>query len=288
MQPYSLLQNNWKTDLSGLFNDAEYDLLVCSPFVSREGTDFLLQCLTKSTRSSIHFRFLTNLSPQNVCQGATDPEALRSLAGRITVSSVTHLPRLHAKVYVADTKCAIITSGNLTAGGLRRTHEYGVLTTDSLIVARVREDIEALARLGARVDSAELLAYCAVARRVREAFQRQVSSVQKRVRQQFERDFRMAEDHLVRLRLRGSSPTKIFEDTILYLLKAQGSLSTRELHPQVQALHPDLCDDAVDRVIDGQHFGKRWKHMVRAAQSHLRDRGLVEIAGNKWRLKPHE
>jgi hypothetical protein len=86
----------------------------------------------------------------------------------------------------------------------------------------------------------------------------------------------------------GGSPTKIFEDTILYLLKAQGCLSTRDMHPQIQALHPDLCDDAVDRIIDGQHFGKRWKHMVRTAQSHLKGRDLVEIADNKWRLKPHE
>ncbi|MEK9136691.1 MAG: hypothetical protein AAB393_06170, partial [Bacteroidota bacterium] len=91
-------------------------------------------------------------------------------------------------------------------------------------VARVREDIEALEVLGARVDAAELQTYCAVARRVQEAFRGQMASVQKRVRQQFERDFRVAEDHLVRLRLRGSSPTKIFEDTILYLLKAQGPL----------------------------------------------------------------
>lgn len=191
-------------------------------------------------------------------------------------------------MYIADTKCAIVSSGNLTGGGLDRNHEYGVLTTDPTIVARVREDIEALESLGVRVDSAELQAYCEVARSVRSAFQEQMSSVRKQLRQQFERDFRVAEDHLVRLRLRGSSPTKIFEDTILYLLKAQVCLSTRDLHPQIQALHPDLCDDAIDRVIDGQHFGKRWKHMVRTAQSHLKALNLVEIADNKWRLKPNE
>lgn len=288
MLPYKLLPTNWKGDLSNLLGEAESDLLITSPFVSRDGAKFLLQNLKSRARSTIRLRFITNLSPQNVCQGSTDPDALRSLVEEIRVSNMTHLPRLHAKVYIADTKCAIITSGNLTAGGLMRNHEYGVLTTDPATVSRVRENIEALEHLGARVDSAELEAYCAVARKVQDAFRGQMSSVQKRVRQQFNHEIRLAEDHLVRLRLRGSSPTKIFEDTILYLLKACGSLSTRELHPQIQALHPDLCDDAVDRVIDGQHFGKRWKHMVRTAQSHLKERGLVEIAENRWRLIKHE
>lgn len=285
MLPYKLLPINWKCDLSSLFSEAKTDLLISSPYVSRDGAEFLLQNLNRSARSSIRLRFITNLSPQNICQGSTDPDALRSITERIRSSNTTHLPRLHAKVYVADTKCAIITSGNLTAGGLMRNHEYGFLTTDSAIVASIREDIEALEHLGARVDSAELDTYCAVARKVKAAFRGQMSSVQKRVRQQFEHEFRVAEDHLVRLRLRGSSTTKIFEDTILYLLKALGPLSTRELHPQIQILHPDLCDDAVDRVIDRQHFGKRWKHMVRTAQSHVKERGLVEIIANKWRLK---
>jgi hypothetical protein len=287
MQSYSLLTTNWKRDLSTLFNSAECDLLVSSPFVSKEGTDFLLQHLSKKARSSIQFHFITNLSPQNICHGSTDPEALRSLAGRISMSTVTHLPQLHAKVYVADATSAIITSGNLTSGGLRRNHEYGILTTDRSIVARIREDLEALQLLGARVGSAELQAYCTVAGRVKAAFREQMTSVRKQVRQQFERELQVAEDHLVRLRLRGSSPTKIYEDTILYLLKAHGPLSTQELHPQIQALHPDLCDDAIDRVIDGQHYGKRWKHMVRTAQSHLKARHLVEIVNKKWRLKLH-
>ncbi|MBI4474782.1 MAG: hypothetical protein HY646_19070 [Acidobacteria bacterium] len=288
MTSYKLLPHNWRGDLSSLLGEAVSDLLISSPFVSHEGTEFLLRNLGSSARSTIRLRFITNLSPQNVFQGATDPDALRSLTERIRASRMTHLPRLHAKVYIADTRCAIITSGNLTAGGLMRNHEYGVLTTDPTTVASVREDIEDLERLGARVDSAELEAYCAVTKRVQAAFRGQMSSVQKRARQQFEHEFRLAEDHLIRLRLRGSSPTKIFEDTILYLLKAHGPVSTRGLHPLIQALHPDLCDDAVDRVIDGQHFGKRWKHMVRTAQAHLKERDLIEITANKWRLKPHE
>src|SRR5437773_5029622 len=100
MLPYKLLPTNWKGDLSSLLSEAKSDLLITSPFVSRDGAKFLLQNLRSSARSTVRLRFITNLSPQNVCQGATDPDALRSLVEEIRVSNMTHLPRLHAKVYI--------------------------------------------------------------------------------------------------------------------------------------------------------------------------------------------
>ncbi len=49
----------------------------------------------------------------------------------------------------------------------------------------------------------------------------------------------------------------IFCETILFLLSTKGSLSTEELHPLIQNIHPDICDDSIDRVIRGQHFGRK-------------------------------
>src|SRR5437867_11887970 len=89
---YSLLQKNWKDDLSNLLAGTETDLLISSPFVTREGTDFVLGRLTRVMRSGVRLHFLTNLSLHNICQGATDPEAIRSLAERLTMPTVTHLP----------------------------------------------------------------------------------------------------------------------------------------------------------------------------------------------------
>jgi len=40
----------------------------------------------------------------------------------------------------------------------------------------------------------------------------------------------------------------------------------------------------VDRVIEGRHFGKRWKHQVRSAQQHLKAAGLVELVEGRWCL----
>ncbi len=82
----------------------------------------------------------------------------------------------------------------------------------------------------------------------------------------------------------GKTINAIFSDTILYFLEKKGALSTEEIHPLIQAMHPDICDDSIDRVINGQHFGKRWKHLVRNAQQALKKRGLIFLKNNKWHL----
>jgi hypothetical protein len=49
-------------------------------------------------------------------------------------------------------------------------------------------------------------------------------------------------------------------------------------------MHPDLCDDKLDRVIGGVNFGKKWKHLVRSAQQALKREGCIALDGSKWRL----
>lgn len=57
-----------------------------------------------------------------------------------------------------------------------------------------------------------------------------------------------------------------------------------ELHPLIQRLQPDLCDDSIDRVIEGVHFGKKWKHHVRSAQQFLKRQGRIRYDGARWHL----
>jgi len=82
----------------------------------------------------------------------------------------------------------------------------------------------------------------------------------------------------------GRTINAIFSNTILYLLKKKGSLSTEEIHPLIQMMRPDICDDSIDRVINGQHFGKKWKHLFRNAQQSLKKEGLIYLEGGKWHL----
>lgn len=92
----------------------------------------------------------------------------------------------------------------------------------------------------------------------------------------------MAQDELIRLRLTGLAVHAVFAKTILYLLDRNGPLGTEQLHPFIQSIHPDLCDDSVDRVIDGKRFGKKWKHAVRTAQQMLKKKGTIDLVRGHW------
>ena len=108
-------------------------------------------------------------------------------------------------------------------------------------------------------------------------------SIKSQLSAEFERQLRHFDDEIIRLRAAGRTPHAIFAEAILYFL-AKHPMSTAELHPLIQKVHPDLCDNSVDRVIDGKHFGKKWKHAVRTAQQHLKKKGTIDFKDGKWWL----
>nr|MCU0688593.1 hypothetical protein [Phycisphaerales bacterium] len=93
-----------------------------------------------------------------------------------------------------------------------------------------------------------------------------------------------ASDTLVRARLAEGSIHTVFAKTIEFLLRRHGPLSTEAMHPMIQQMHPDLCDDTVERVIDGKRFGKKWKHAARTAQQQLKKRGTIALINGAWAL----
>jgi hypothetical protein len=185
-------------------------------------------------------------------------------------------------VYISDTRCAIVTSGNLTAGGLERNYEYGVKIRDRKIVSAILKDISGYSELGALISPEGLAAYCDTAERMRTLLRKQQDSARASLRFEFQRQLEHAELELARFRLAEGPMHTVFAKTILYLLSKHGPLSTEQLHPRIQSIHPDLCDDEVDRIIDGKHFGKKWKHAVRSAQQQLKRQGLVALSGGRW------
>jgi phosphatidylserine/phosphatidylglycerophosphate/cardiolipin synthase-like enzyme len=74
---------------------------------------------------------LTNLRPESALSGAMDLEAIVELGSTLPRFELTRLPGLHAKVYPADDRLAVVTSANLTEPGITGNLEYGVALTDS-------------------------------------------------------------------------------------------------------------------------------------------------------------
>jgi hypothetical protein len=277
------LRYDWKDDLRSLLTESRESLVISSPYVTTRGKDFILAHLPSAIKPTIRVALLTDLSPMNVAQASTDPGAVHSLATSLPQTRVFHLPRVHAKVYVKDAERAIVTSGNLTRGGLDINYEYGLKVLDAATAAAINRDITEYAELGALVPIEALSVYCEQTAELRELYKNQERAV-RRADTRLRRALVTAADELTRLRLAGGPMHTVFAATILYLLAKHGPMPTTELHPRVEAMHPDLCDNSVDRVIDGKRFGKKWKHAVRTAQQQLKKRGQIELNGANWIL----
>jgi phosphatidylserine/phosphatidylglycerophosphate/cardiolipin synthase-like enzyme len=284
MDSLTLLGRGWENSLRELISSTDDRLLISSPYITTYGCDLVVNNAAEKIKNGGEVVVLTDLSPMSMCQGSTDPAALRTLTNKGFSLSIRHLPRLHAKVYIADERTAIITSGNFSVGGLIKNYEYGLRIADPMVVQTINSDITSYSALGAVVSEVQLATYCEIANEVRVAFRQSQASIARTVRRRFDTVFREAEDELVRLRLAGGAMHTVFAKTILYLLRTFGPFSTVKINGRVEAIHPDLCDNNVDRVIDGRHFGKKWKHAVRTAQQQLKKQGLIELVGNLWRI----
>ena len=81
---------------------------------------------------------LTNYKLNSFYRSSSDIDALRCFIDNEI--RVRNYSRLHAKTYIFDTDKALITSGNLTLGGLQNNYECGVLICDNVTVAKLKTD----------------------------------------------------------------------------------------------------------------------------------------------------
>jgi hypothetical protein len=278
-----LLRSPGVEQFDALLKEACASLVLCAPFVGKGPCDRLRRRLISLRDTNFEMTLLTDLSRDNILSGATDVTAIAEVVRDFPATKVRFLPSLHAKVYVADDKQAIVTSANLTDRGLSHNFEYGMLFNDSETVRSIRCDVLQYASLGSPIDRTQLDAFVTIVPDLRAMRQAAERSLKSRIRAEFDRRIKEADDALLRVRAGGRSAHAIYADTILHLL-GRGPMSTVDIHQAIKHIHPDLCDDTVDRVIDGQHFGKKWKHAVRTAQAFLRRRGDVRLERGKWRM----
>lgn len=281
---YRLLTSPWSSQFADTLGQARTELFISSPFANAGGVRALAEAAKQ--RSSVNLILLTSLTLQNVMSGATDPTALRVLYEQFGHVRISSLPRLHAKVYIVDQKIGIITSANLTSGGLGANFECGVQIDNAETVAGIREDMNRYFVLGNVLTREVLYVVAEEANdltRIRREAERAIGRSGLATR--LSRASSKIELELLRNRVReGRTVNSIFSETTLYALEKAGALTTEELHGFIQPIHPDICDDSIDRIINGQHFGKRWKHLVRNAQQYLKRRGLIDMTNGRWHL----
>jgi hypothetical protein len=273
-----------RNGLKEVLNSVNEELVIASPYIKTSEAEWVCDELERRRpAASVRLQVLTDVRSANVLSGSLDIEALNLFSARIPQSVVVNLPRLHAKVYVADRSCALVTSANLTPSGMDFNFEFGVEFHDSEFVGNVRRDLESYSRLGNVLSRQSLVDLQLVADELSDEFQKVQKSAASDLKRRFSEKLRAANYQFLRAQVGTRSAHSLFSEAILYALAAT-PLSTVELHPKVQKLLPDLCDDSVELVINGQQFGKRWKHAVRNAQQYLKRSGQIVFDGKRWSL----
>lgn len=253
------------------------ECIICSPYITFAPVKMLLQAFAeKKSNKDIQVNIITDISLRTLIQGATEISALLYLHEKHPKVTVTYLPRIHAKVYIANETSAIVTSANFTDSGILRNFEYGVKISNRNIVHKICSDVREFEKLGATVTAEQLKDVEKQVKQIKKAIQAEQKSIKKKISLESQKLERAVEDNLIRARVKNKSVNSIFSETVLYLLSRK-PMSTQELHLHIKDIHADLCDDTVDRVIDGKHYGKLWKHQVRNAQVTLKKSGLIQL-----------
>ena len=149
-----LITSPWTNVFDEFVRTSNSSLLIASPFITRQPLQRLAELLAQP--KSMQVKILTNLAIDSMIQGTTDPSALLDFCSAVPSTEVRHLPGLHAKVYIADDHSAIISSSNLTGGGLYTNYEYGILLSESSLVSGVANDLEGYSKLGAQINEVDL------------------------------------------------------------------------------------------------------------------------------------
>ena len=272
----------WMNTFDSMIAQASKSLLICSPFVGRGPCERIAFILHGRGLPNIPILLLTNLSRDNMVSGGTDVGAISRLCDVLPNTEIRFLPNLHAKVYIADERCAVVTSANLTDAGLCRNHEFGMYIDESEMVKQVKANIIQYASLGSHVDLFQLRQFERIVNELKELKVDAEKKFKTIIKKEFEKKMRTADEEVLRVRAESLSQHAAFADTVLFLLK-QGPKDTKSLYTAVQNIHPDLCDDAVKLVIRGEAWSQvKWHHRVRHAQLFLKRQGRIRRVGNKW------
>ena len=107
----------WR-DVQGLASAAKSQLLICTPYYSKEGVGRVFDVMSDP---GPRLEFWTRLSPSDWVSGASQPDELLVLCQLFAESqggAELHVSqRLHAKAYAADDHDLMVGSANLSVGG---------------------------------------------------------------------------------------------------------------------------------------------------------------------------
>jgi phosphatidylserine/phosphatidylglycerophosphate/cardiolipin synthase-like enzyme len=119
--------HSFEDRLCQMLEVAEFEITIVSPWIKRQTWDRIKVHFRNLTRRGGRLRVFMRGSESDYALGLSDDirEEVRRLGGEVIL-----VKELHAKIYLADRKEAIITSANLTKSGTMGNYEAGIWLKD--------------------------------------------------------------------------------------------------------------------------------------------------------------
>ena len=115
-----MIKTPWQDVFIKLVKNSKEKIYLSSPFIKENVAKLILD----NKQNNVDCKILTRFTLPNIRGGGLDLSAIRYFQN--ANFSQKNISNLHAKIFIFDNQ-AVITSSNLTNGGLRNNLEYGVL-----------------------------------------------------------------------------------------------------------------------------------------------------------------
>ncbi len=275
------LKRAWRNDLAAIATSASRTVLITTPYIKYNEAVWFC----KQIRPGVEVTTLSNINSEAISASALDVAALRHLSEAPSSARLIALPSLHAKVFIADDKAAIVTSGNLTRSALDSNLEYGVLFHEPELIEKVRMDMLSFAKLGSPVDASTVAELALMETELRDARASVEDSATPAAKRRFDEVMRQVVPAFAAAQVGNRSAHAVFGEAIQFVL-ARGPQTTKEMQIEISQLMPTLCDDREFFIIKGERYGRTWKRRFRHAQLHLKRKGVVTYNANTrtWAL----
>lgn len=137
-------KRTFEDKLDQMLESAEFEIIIVSPWIKRQMWERIRGPVERFVRRGGSLKVFMRGCRSDFSIGLSDDvrEEIERLEGTIVFIS-----QLHAKLYLVDRREAIITSANLTKGGIESNYEAGVWLNDPKIIKDVCEFIDDLYNL---------------------------------------------------------------------------------------------------------------------------------------------
>ncbi|NMC10687.1 MAG: hypothetical protein GYA39_06935 [Methanothrix sp.] len=133
--------HSFEDNLLHMLERAEFEIIIVSPWIKMQTWNRIKAPLNKFARRGGRLKVFMRDCEVDYKNGMSDDihEEVAALGGEIVP-----VDKLHAKIYLVDRREAIITSANLTKGGIDDNYEAGVWLRDPAILKEICAFVEDL------------------------------------------------------------------------------------------------------------------------------------------------